>query len=111
MRALGLITRGGIGKEMFAAINTEPVARSGASRGRAGKISVLFPIERVKGARLIFPRAFFQDHIDRLRLRRPDAEVRLVCSNNFRSDRVTTLHRTLPVFPARARNLVLDPCD
>ena len=63
----------------------------------------------MKRARHIFGRAFFQDNIDRLRFRRPDTEVGFVCSNDFRADRITTLHWIRPVFPAPAGNLCI--CD
>ena len=83
MGPLGLKARSGIWKKI-AVINLELVTRTRAARGGPGKVSM-----RVWGERVSF---VIRYHRQFLCLRRPNAEMRFVFANDFRSYGVTTLH-------------------
>src|SRR4029077_14964441 len=64
MRSIGLETRRWIGMKVFGVINAKPITVTGVGFSRPRKISVVFTLERMKGATHIFCRAFFKDNID-----------------------------------------------
>ena len=78
MRAMRLKSRRRIGMKVFGLVYSETVERAGASVSDARKITAILALQRVKRPLRIFFRAFFQNKIDILRFRRPDAEMRLV---------------------------------
>ena len=77
MRAVWLEPGGGIGVKMLGFVYAETVERAGAGVRAPRKITTTFALQRVKRSLRIFSRAFFQDQIDLVGFRRPDAEMRL----------------------------------
>jgi hypothetical protein len=78
VRAVRLKSRRRIRMKMFGLVYSETVERAGAGVRAPRKITTTFALQRVKRSLRIFSRAFFQDQIDIVGFRRPDAEVRLV---------------------------------
>ena len=64
--------------KVFGLVYSETVERAGASVSDARKITAILALQRVKRPLRIFFRAFFQDEIDIVGFRRPDAEMGLV---------------------------------
>ena len=81
MGTMWLITRRRIGMKMFGLVDAETIERTGAGVRAPGKISAFFARERLKRALRVFIRAFFQNNIDILSVRRPQTEMRLVFAN------------------------------
>src|SRR6266446_6550649 len=89
MRPVWLKSRCRIGMKMFAHVYAKPIKRSGANVRNSGKITASLRCHWMKRALRVFCRAFFQDDIDPLRFRRPNAKVRFVRTDQFRSDRIS----------------------
>ena len=69
-------------------VHPKPIASARADVGDAGKIPVLLRLQRMKCALRVFRRAFFQNKIDMLSLRRPNTKMRYIFANQFRANRI-----------------------
>ena len=87
MRAIGLKTRCRIGIKILRSIHAKTVASAGASVGCAGKISAC---SRLSADRILVSasRSVFQNNINFPRLRRPNAKMGLVFTDQFGANRV-----------------------
>ena len=70
-------------------IDSKTIKRSWAGIRNAGKITTFLALERVKCPSGVFLCAFFQDNIEPVRFGRPNAKVRFVRTDQFRSDRIS----------------------
>ena len=86
MRTVRLKARGWIGMKMFSVVYAKSIASARAGLDRAGKVSAFFGLQRMKRSLGILDRALFENNVDTLRFWRPNAEIRLVCAEQFRSD-------------------------
>jgi hypothetical protein len=89
MRAMRLKSRRGIGMKMYGIVDAKSIERSCGSVCDARKIAIVLTHQRMKSSVRIFFCAFFQDEVDPLRFRRPNAKVRFVRTDQFRSDRIS----------------------
>src|ERR1700737_2541158 len=92
MRTIRLKARCRVGMEMLVVIDAKAVKSSGASLGRARKISALFARERMKSALRILDRAFLKNNSETFCFRGPNAKMRFVFADDFRANRVTPFH-------------------
>src|SRR5260370_41108651 len=76
MRSIGLEARRWLAMNIFGVLHTKPITVVSAGFGQSGKISVVFGLERMKGAARIFCSAFFKENIDMSCFRRPNAKMR-----------------------------------
>ena len=86
MRTVRLKARGWIGVKMFGVIDAKPIKRACTSACNAGKVSAFLSLQRMKCSLWVLLRALFENNVDTLRFWRPNAEIRLVCAEQFRSD-------------------------
>ena len=95
MRPARLITRRRIGMQIFVAIESKAVKRTGMCWSAAREVAVGFRGEREEFADCIsFDRRLNRD-VDPLGFRRPNAEMRLAGRDQFRADRKTPLRLPL----------------
>ena len=69
-------------------IYPKPIASARAGVGDARKISIFLSLQRMKCPLRVFGCAFFQNKIHMLSLRGPNAKMRFVFTNQFRSNRI-----------------------
>src|SRR5436853_5976683 len=81
--------------KMLRLVYAKTVERSGPNIRTGRKITALFAHKRMKRALRILFRAFFQDKIDILRFRCPDAEMCLIWADQFGANRISARNRAL----------------
>ena len=75
--------------KMYGSVDAKSIKRSRGSVRDARKIAAVLARQRMKSSVRIFFRTVFEDKINMLRLGRPNAKVRFVRSDQFRTDRIS----------------------
>ncbi len=75
--------------KILGVVYPKPITSAQASVGCSRKITTFLSFEWMKCPLRVFRGALFEDKIDALRLWRPNTKMRLVFTNQFRSDRIT----------------------
>src|SRR5436305_6617402 len=87
---MGLESRCGIGMKMLRFVYSETVERIRANICTSREITAVLALKRLKGALGVLLCAFFQNKVDIVGLRRPDAKMGPAGADQLRANRVTT---------------------
>src|SRR6266567_456657 len=78
--------------KIFRSIQPKSVTRASAAADCSGEITILLSRQRMKSAVSVSVGGRLQYHFQHIRLRRPDAKMRFVFTDNFRTYGITPLH-------------------